>query len=111
MQIIYYLCAIKVTAMNIRRKEIVDDFIKNHADAKSALQRWIVIVEEAEWKTHADIKMNFPSADYIGKERYIFNIRGNNYRMVAVVVFIANSLTVRFLGTHTEYDKIDCKTI
>jgi mRNA interferase HigB len=97
--------------MNIRRKDIIDDFIKRHADAKNALQRWIVIVEKAEWKTHADIKTDFPAADYIGKGRYVFNIRGNNYRMVAVVIFIANLLAVRFLGTHNEYDKIDCKTI
>jgi mRNA interferase HigB len=100
-----------MTAMNIRRKDIIDDFIKNHADAKNALQRWIIIVEKAEWKTHADIKADFPAADYIGKERYVFNIRGNNYRMVAIVILIANLLTIRFLGTHNEYDKIDCKTI
>jgi mRNA interferase HigB len=97
--------------MNIRRKDIIDNFIKNHVDAKSALQRWIDIVEKAEWKSHANIKTDFPSVDYIGKERYVFNIRGNNYRMVVVVIFITNSLTIRFLGTHSEYDKIDCKTI
>jgi mRNA interferase HigB len=101
----------KITAMNIRRKDLIDNFIKNHADAKSALQRWIIIVEKAEWKMHTDIKADFPAADYVGKERYVFNIRGNNYRMVAVVIFIANSLTIRFLGTHDEYDKIDCKTV
>jgi mRNA interferase HigB len=97
--------------MNIRRKDIIDDFIKNHADAKSALQRWIVTVEKAEWKTHADIKADFPSADYIGNKRYVFNIRGNNYRIVVVIIFVINLLTVRFLGTHSEYDKIDSKTI
>lgn len=97
--------------MNIRRKDIINNFIKNHADAKNALQRWIDIVEKAEWKSHADIKRDFPSVDYVGKERYVFNIRGNNYRMVAVAVFIANVLTVRFLGTHVQYNKIDCKTI
>ncbi|MDR2206495.1 MAG: type II toxin-antitoxin system HigB family toxin [Flavobacteriaceae bacterium] len=97
--------------MNIRRKDIIDDFIKKHADAKNALQRWIEIVEKAEWKSHKDIKANFPSADYVGNERYVFNIRGNNYRMAAVVIFVAGSLTIRFLGTHAEYDKIDCKTI
>jgi mRNA interferase HigB len=97
--------------MNIRRKDIIDKFIKNLADAKNALQKWLDVVEKAKWKSHADIKTNFPTADYVGNERYVFNIRGNNYRMVAVVIFIANSLTIRFIGTHAVYDKIDSKTI
>jgi mRNA interferase HigB len=57
--------------VNIRGKDIIDNFIKNHADSKNALQRWISIVEEAEWKSHVDIKADFPSADYIGNERYV----------------------------------------
>jgi mRNA interferase HigB len=97
--------------MKIRNKKLIEEFVKKHADAKNAFQRWIDIVEEAEWKSHADIKISFPSADYIGNERYVFDVRGNNYRLVVVVVFIANSLTVAFIGTHGEYDKIDCKTI
>lgn len=101
----------KINAMNIRRKDIIDNFIKNHADALNALQRWVSIVAKAAWKSHADIKTGFPSADYVGNERYVFNIRGNTYRMVVVVAFVVGLLTVRFLGTHGEYDKIDCKTI
>ena len=99
----------EINAMNIRRKDIIDDFIKNHADAKNALQRWVSIVEKADWKSHADIKTDFPSADYVGNERYVFNIRGNTYRMVVVVLFVTGLLIVRFLGIHGEYDKIDCK--
>ena len=47
--------------------------------------------------------------DYVGNERYVFNIRGNTYRMVVVVLFATGLLIVRFLGIHGEYDKIDCK--
>jgi len=97
--------------MKIRNKELIDKFAGKHADADNALQRWIDIVEEAEWISHAELKIDFPSADYIGKERYVFNIRGNNYRLVVIVAFINNYLKVRFIGTHAEYDKIDCKTI
>ena len=53
----------------------------------------------------------YASADYVGNNRYVFNIRGNKYRLVAVVVFFMGELNVRFVGTHKEYDKIDCKTI
>jgi mRNA interferase HigB len=68
-------------------------------------------VEEAEWECHNDIKCNFPSADYVGNGRYVFNIQGNNYRIVAIAVFLEGYLKMRFVGTHAEYDKIDCKTV
>ena len=97
--------------MKIWDKEIIDAFAEKHADANNALQRWVNIVESVEWKSHAELKINFPSADYVGNNRYAFNIRGNNYRLVVVVVFVARMLKIRFIGTHAEYDKIDCKTI
>ena len=97
--------------MKILNRIVLDKFINKHTDAESALQHWIDIVEEANWKSHNELKLDFPSADYVGKERYVFNIRGNNYRMVVVVVFLQGSLLIRFLGTHKEYDKIDCKTV
>ena len=97
--------------MRILNRKILDKFVDKHADIESALQHWIDIVDEAEWKSHNELKRDFPSADYVGKERYVFNIRGNNYRMVVVVTFIAGSLMIRFMGTHAEYAKIDCKTV
>ena len=97
--------------MIIRKRELIDSFVTKHADAQKALQRWIDIVEEAEWQSHADIKLSFPSVDYVGNGRYVFNIKGNNYRLVTVIVFIAGLLTIRFIGTHAEYDKIDSSTI
>ena len=66
----------------------------------------------AEWKHHADLKQDFPSADYVGNNRYVFNIRGNNYRKIVLVVFFAGTAAIRFIGTHSEYDKIkDIKNI
>ena len=60
---------------------------------------------------HADLKQMFPSADYVKNGRYVFNIGGNNYRIVAVVFFIGGVMNIRFVGTHAEYDKIDSSTI
>lgn len=80
-------------------------------DAKNALARWYHIALEAEWKTLADIKNDFPSVDYIGEQRYVFNIRGNRYRLVVVIKFTMGYIFIRFIGSHQEYDKIDCKTI
>jgi len=97
--------------MIIWDKELLDKYGIKHANARSALQHWIDVTEEAEWKSHTEIKLDFPSADYVGNNRYVFNIQGNNYRLVAVVVFVSNIIKIRFIGTHAEYDKINCKTI
>lgn len=97
--------------MIIANKELLDDFVQIHAQAAKPLNKWIEVVQAAQWKNHADLKAAFPSADYIKNGRYVFNIGGNNYRVVAVVIFIGGVLNVRFVGTHPEYDRIDCATI
>lgn len=97
--------------MIIANKELLDNFVQSHANAVKPLNKWIEVVMTASWTSHADLKKTFPSADYIKNGRYVFNIGGNNYRLVAVVVFIAGVMNIRFIGTHAEYDKIDCTTI
>lgn len=80
-------------------------------DARVALERWYHIASNAVWKNLADIKTDFPSTDYIGNQHYVFKIKGNNYRLVVVVKFTIGYVFIRFVGTHSEYDKIDCSTI
>jgi mRNA interferase HigB len=85
---------------------------KGHEDAKVALERWYHIALDAEWHNFSDIKADFPSTDYVGNQHYVFNIRGNRYRLVVVVKFTMGYVFIRFVGTHEEYDKIDdCSTI
>ena len=63
-------------------------------------------------ESHAELKRAFPSADYVGNDRYVFNISGNKFRLVTIVVFFQGFLHIRFVGTHAEYDKIkDIKNI
>lgn len=62
-------------------------------------------------ENHNELKKDFLSADYVGNNRYVFNIRGNNYRLVSVVVFFAGTMVIRFIGTHNDYDRIDAKNI
>ena len=97
--------------MQIFGKRDIESFIAKHTITKIALENWIHIVESSEWKNHAELKQTFPSADYIGNAKYVFNIKGQGFRIVAVVVFVGRTLTIRFIGTHEEYDKIDCKKI
>ena len=86
-------------------------FYTQHTVVKSALEEWYTKVRDAEWRCFADMKKSFNSVDSIGNQRYAFNIRGNNYRLVVVIKFTVRFVYIRFVGTHAEYEKIDCKTI
>ena len=57
------------------------------------------------------MKEMFNSVDAVGNDRFVFNIRGNNYRIIALIFFDIRTVYIRFVGTHQEYDKIDCSTI
>ena len=84
---------------------------KGREDSQTALERWFDIVGEAVWRNLSDMKVDFPTVDYVGNQHYVFNIRGNRYRLVVVVKFTIGYVFIRFVGTHAEYDKIDCSTI
>ena len=84
---------------------------EGHGDSKAALERWYGMVEQAEWKSLSDIKVDFPATDYVGNQHYVFNIKGNKYRLVVVVKFTISHIFIRFVGTHAEYDKIDVSQI
>ena len=92
--------------MRINGSEKLIELCRRHADARPAIERWVKIVKEATWKNHADLKKDFLSADFVGNDRYVFNIKGNNYRLVVAIVFIRGNIFIRFAGTHKEYDKI-----
>lgn len=92
--------------MKLLKYKLLKDFWKKHPDSEDPLKRWAEYVENSNWKSHADLKNSFPSADYVGNDRYVFNISGNKYRMIAVVVFFNGFLYLRFIGTHAKYDKI-----
>jgi len=84
---------------------------KGYEDSRVALERLYDITEKADWKNLSEIKRDFPTTDYIGNQHYVFNIKGNNYRLVVVIKFTIGYIFVRFVGTHKQYDQIDCSTI
>ena len=87
------------------------NFFEKNTDSKDALNNWYRIVLKADWSNYHEIKAMFNSVDAVGNDRFVFNIRGNNYRLVAMVFFDIRTVYVRFVGTHKEYDKIDCSAI
>ena len=80
-------------------------------DSRVALEKWYDIAEKADWNNLAEIKEDFPSTDYVGNQHYVFNIRGNRYRLIVVIKFTIRRIFIRFVGTHSEYDKIEVSTI
>lgn len=82
-------------------------FYTLHPDAQTALSDWYRKVSKAEWNNFSDIKKMFNSVDNVGNKRFVFNIKGNNYRLVVIVLFVAKQVYIRFVGTHAEYDKIN----
>ena len=89
----------------------ISQYAYQHPDVHDELLRWMRIVEAADWSSLADIKQDFNSVDYVKNDRYVFNIKGNQYRLIAMVHFRVRSLYVRFIGTHSEYNKVDASVI
>jgi mRNA interferase HigB len=97
--------------MVIIAKSALTRFSEKHRDTVVALMEWYDIVSEADWSNVNEVKQTFNSADYVGNERMVFNIKGNRYRLVAAVIFSIRTVYIKFIGTHAEYDKIDVETI
>jgi mRNA interferase HigB len=89
----------------------IKEFSEKYTDSKTALEEWYYKTSGAKWKSLSDLKLTFNSADYIGNNRYVFNIKGNHYRLVAIIIFASQKVYIRFIGTHEEYNRIDCKNI
>lgn len=98
--------------MRIFTEETLKKFTVEHPESKTAISEWSCKVKKAVWNNFADIKKTFNSVDSVGNQHYVFNIKGNDYRIVVVIQFTPQFVYIRFVGTHTEYDKIsDCSTI
>ncbi len=91
--------------MRIVGREKVTAFILKHADSKNALLTWIAMVEKAVWEKNTDIRGFFGSASFVGDRTVVFNIKGNNYRLVAKVQYTRHVVRILKIGTHAEYDK------
>lgn len=97
--------------MRIISRKTLRDFWEKHPDARQALQSWYADVEQARWQSPADIKKTYASVSFLSNNRLVFNIKGNQYRIVIVVQYRYGFVYIRFVGTHAEYDRIDIETI
>ena len=85
-------------------KSLLIEFGRTHASARDAMAAWALEVEGVSWGSIIDVKARFPSASFIGKDRVVFNVKGNHFRLDAQINYSAQVVLVRRIGTHAEYD-------
>ena len=97
--------------MRITAIKTLSQFWARHRDAEESLKTWYAEAASAQWKTPRDILERYRSADILPGNRVVFNIKGNQYRLVVKIHYNTGIVYIRFVGTHTEYDRIDAETI
>jgi mRNA interferase HigB len=97
--------------MNIVAIKTLRDFWARHPAAEQPLKTWVDDVSRARWATPADIKGAYRSASFLHNRRVVFNIKGNDYRLIVSVAYRFQAVYVKFVGTHAEYDRVDAQTV
>jgi len=82
------------------------DFFEVDPNSKVPLQDWYKRAGKAEWDNFSDVKKTFNSVDSVGNSRYVFNVKGNHYRIVVLLLFQVKRVYIRWVGTHKDYSKI-----
>src|SRR5512133_3098595 len=81
------------------------------SDSEASLRSWYHDVKMAEWKSSNELKQHYKNASILGDGRVVFNIKGNEYRLIVAIDYEFQVIFIRFIGTHKQYDKINPKTI
>ena len=84
---------------------------KDQGALKAVLDAWFSEVRKANWVSTADIKRLYATASVVSSDRIVFNIKGNDYRLVASVDFEKGIVWIKWLGTHGEYDRVDVRSV
>lgn len=97
--------------MRIIAKRTLRDFWEKHPSSEQPLKSWHDEAVKARWKSFLAIQAVFPRASAVGADRVVFRIKGNDYRLIVKINYEFETLFVKFIGTHAEYDKVDAATV
>jgi mRNA interferase HigB len=89
----------------------IKSFIAIHTDATDSMNNWYKIMSKVDFADYTRLRQMFASVEGVGNDRYVFDIKGNKYRIVAMIHFSIRTVYIRFVGTHKEYDKIDATKV
>lgn len=91
--------------MRVLGRDKLAKFAKSHAQARKPLSYWLLVAEEAAWSGPQAVKTRYPDASFLARNRVIFNIKGNSFRLVVEAFYENGILIVEWVGTHAEYDR------
>jgi mRNA interferase HigB len=97
--------------MRIVAVSTLREFWKKHPSSMEPLAAWVVIVSRANWKQPADVKAQYQNASILKNRRVVFNIKGNDYRLIVAIAHQVGTVYVKFIGTHKQYDAVDVETV
>ena len=89
----------------------IKTFIEKYTDAADVMNNWYQVMKLTDFSDYYELKQMFTTVEGVGSDRYVFDIKGTKYRIVAMIHFTVRTAYIRFVGTHKQYDKIDAKTI
>lgn len=97
--------------MRIISKKYLIQFWELHRESEQPLKAWYDEAVKANWRSPQEIKEQYRSASFIANNRVVFNIKGNDYRLIVAIAYRFGALYIKFIGSHAEYDRINAKTI
>ena len=107
----------KLLIMRVIARRALREFVvartgyKDHAALKAALDAWFDEVRKARWSSAADVKRSYATASIVSADRIVFNIKGNDYRLIVATDFDKGIVWIKWIGTHKDYDRIDVKEV
>jgi mRNA interferase HigB len=84
---------------------------KDHKTVKAALDSWFHEAQRANWKSPSDVKRSYGNASIVGSDRVVFNLKGNDYRLVVAIDYSGQIVFIKWIGSHSDYEKINVKTV
>lgn len=97
--------------MRVIAHKTLQAFWQQHPPAEQPLKAWYDEARKASWKTPADVKAQYRSASFVGNNRVVFNIKGNDYRLIVAIAYRVGVVYIKFIGTHAQYDAVDAATV
>lgn len=97
--------------MRIIALKTLRDFWERHPNVRQQLQAWYEDAKHAVWQSPADIKAMYRNASIVANNRVVFNIKGNDYRLIVAINYQFGIAYIRFIGTHAEYDRVNAAEV
>lgn len=96
-----------IKAVVIINYRTIREYTDRRKDVEDQLNNWYTITEKSDWANFNEMRQIFNSVDAVGKDLYVFNIKGNDYRLIVRIIFRVRTIYIKFIGTHKDYDKVN----